>query len=63
MAVIDKRRIIKDSWIFGVCENCGHNPEEVGMVKEQLVSGDPDGKYKSNSNIWVCTKCGHTRKL
>jgi rubredoxin len=63
MTVIDKHRIIKDSWTFGVCGNCKQNPKKINMIKEQLVSGDPEGKYKSDSEIWVCPKCGCTRKL
>ena len=63
MTVIEKHRIIKESWVFGVCDNCAHNPEEVKMIKEQIISGDPDGKYKSDSEIWVCQKCGYARKL
>jgi len=63
MTVIDKHRIIKESWTFGLCENCGQNPKEIKMVKEQLVSGDSTGRYKSDSEIWVCPKCGYTRKL
>jgi len=63
MTVLDKHRIIKESWTFGVCENCGKNPEEIKMVKEQLVSGDSERIYKSDSEIWVCPKCGYTRKL
>ena len=63
MTVMEKHRIIKDSWTFGVCENCRQNPRKVEMVKEEIVSGDPDGKYTSESSIWVCPKCGYTRKL
>ncbi len=63
MTVIDKNRIIKESWTFGVCENCGKNPEKVSMIKEGLVSGDPDAKYRYESEIWVCPKCGYSRRL
>ena len=63
MTVMDKHRIIKEKWICGVCENCGYNPEKVKMVKEKMVSGDPDGVYESDSKIWVCPKCGYTRRL
>jgi len=64
MTVIDKHRIIKESWTFGVCENCKQNWNlEIKMVKEKLVSGNSAGKYKSDSEIWVCPKCGYTRKL
>lgn len=63
MTVTEKRRTIKESWTFGVCDNCEHNPEKVKMVKEQLVSGDPEGKYKSDSEIWICPKCGCSRQL
>lgn len=73
MTVIDKHRIIKESWTFGVCENCLQNPRQssenikkikkISMVKEQLVSGDPSGKYKSDSKVWICPKCGYARKL
>jgi len=61
--VIDKHRIIRDSWICGVCENCRQNPKEINMVKEALVSGDLEGRYKSEKKIWVCPRCGYTRKL
>ena len=63
MTVIEKQRIIKDSWAFGVCENCTQNPKEVKMVKQRIVSGDPEGKYKSDSEIWGCPRCGYTREL
>jgi len=63
MTVMEKHRIIEDSWVFGVCENCGQNPEKIKMVKEVLVSGDPEAKYKSDKEIWICPKCGYTRRL
>ena len=63
MTVMDKHRIIKDSWTFGVCENCRQNPEKVKMVKEAMVSGDPEGEYSSTERIWVCPKCGYSREL
>jgi len=63
MAVIDKHRIIKDSWTFGICENCHQNPEKLQMTKEFLVSGDPGRKHKSRKEVWVCPRCGYSRKL
>ena len=68
MMVIDKHRIIKESWTFGVCENCrqtrnSETKNSIKMVKEELVSGDPTGEYKSDSDVWICPKCGYTRKL
>ena len=62
MTVIEKHRIIKQRWVHGFCENCGHNPKKVKMVKEHLISGDPKGKHKSKKKIWVCPRCGFSRK-
>ena len=50
MAVIDKHRIIHERWTFGVCENCGYNPERVQMEKEFIVSGDPKRSKRSEEN-------------
>lgn len=60
---MEKHRIIKQSWAYEICENCGHNPKEIKMVKHHLVSGDPEGKYKSKKEMWICPRCGSTRRL
>ena len=62
MTVLEKHRIIRKRWICGVCENCGHNPKEVKMVQEHLVSGDPEQSRKSKEKMWVCPRCGFSRK-
>jgi NMD protein affecting ribosome stability and mRNA decay len=61
--VIRKNRVIKDRWSYGFCAKCGHNPRRIKMVNEVLVSGDPLGKHKSEKEIWVCPRCGFSRKL
>lgn len=63
MPVMDERRAIRERWTFGVCDNCGQNPEQVRMVREALVSGGPAGAIKAESEFWVCPKCGYCRKL
>jgi rubredoxin len=63
MTVLEKHRSIKDLWVYGVCKSCGYNPKEVKMVKETMVSGDPEGKYRSKKKVWMCPRCGYTRKL
>jgi len=63
MALIDKHRIIHERWTFGVCENCGYNPERVQMEKEFIVSGDPKKSKRSERELWTCPKCGYCRKL
>lgn len=63
MVTMDEHRIIHERWTLGVCENCGHNPEEVRMCKEPLVSGDPGGSKRSDGDVWTCPKCGYCRRL
>jgi hypothetical protein len=31
------------------------------MVKEKIISGDPEGKY--SKELWVCPICGFSREL
>jgi len=63
MTVIEKNRLINYYWELGCCENCRGNPKKVRMEKEFLVSGDPDKKYRSDREFWVCPKCGFTKEL
>jgi uncharacterized protein with PIN domain len=61
--VMDESRIIHERWTFGVCENCHQNPEKVQMTKEALVSGDAGMTRRSETEVWVCPKCGYCRRL
>jgi len=63
MTVIDSHRLIWESWTLGRCENCKGNPKKVKMANGAFVSGDPDGKYRSSENFWMCPKCGYSRRL
>lgn len=63
MTVIDKHRVIKERWALGVCGNCGHNPAQVRMAREGLVSGDAAMSKRSDAEMWVCPKCGYCRRL
>jgi len=63
MTVIDKHRIIKERWTLGGCGNCGHNPEHVRMARERMVSGDAGKSKRSETEVWVCPRCGYCRKL
>ena len=63
MVTMDENRIIRERWTFGVCENCHQNPEKVQMVKETLASGDACRTRISDSELWVCPKCGYCRRL
>jgi hypothetical protein len=63
MTVMRKHRNIKERWAFGKCEKCGYNPKDVKMAKERLVSGDPGQKHSSKKKVWVCTRCGYSRRL
>lgn len=63
MVTMDEHRIIRERWTLGVCENCRQNPEHVRMTKDVLVSGDAAMSRRSESEMWVCPKCGYCRRL
>ena len=48
---------IHESWTYGICERCLRNSHErVEMVREFLVSGNPNDNKRSDKKIWVCPK-------
>ena len=46
--------LVDHSWEYATCENCRKNShEEIKMVKEKIFGVD----------VWVCSKCGATKKF
>jgi hypothetical protein len=61
MTVIDKHRIRQDHWMFATCERCNAEPVN-GMVREKFRI--PDGRSGGECvEMWVCPKCGYTKRL
>ena len=53
---------MRGSWTYGMCGSCLQNShEEVKMVRDKIVSGDPEGKH--SQEMWCCPVCGFTRLL
>jgi len=50
------------TWTYGVCESCLKNSHErVEMKMELITSRYPE--IGNSEEMWVCTKCGATKKL
>ncbi len=53
---------MRESWTYEICESCLNNShEKVKMIKEKIISGDPEGKY--SQELWCCPVCGFSRLL